>query len=172
MTDRKEGYVPCEVPKDKFDLTEFHIFNKKEFDFLAEYSKSLDPEKAGKEVGLSRQQALNWMKKEKFKQELTAIHEVWRTNIRMTSSHASSKLLKLMDKFEGDYDKMEDGDKTKMAQALMKGADSYLKATGSYQQEDTSGGNNIVINIDLSGELAPRQVDGEVLDDIDHEDDD
>lgn len=172
MVDRTEEpeqdnpYIPCEVPKDHFDLTDFHRFSKKEFDFLAEYSKDLDGPRAAKEVGISPPTMGKWLEKEKFKQELTAIHDVWRKNIRMTSSHASAKLLDLMDKFEADYDMMEDGDKTKMAGALMKGVDSYLKATGKYQPEESGDGSNIVINVDLSGELSPRDIEGEVVEDV------
>lgn len=163
--DRKD-YTPCEVPKDHFDLTEYHEFSKKQFDFLVEYAKDLDGPRAAKELGIAQATARNWLRSEPFKQELTAIHNVWRKNINMTSAHASAKLLDLMEKFENDYDEMEAGDKSKMANALMKGADSYLRATGQYKDKEDKGGNQITINIDLSGDLKPREVNQVDLEDI------
>lgn len=163
MDKDSENYTPCKVAKDSFDLTEYHEFTAKQFHFLEEYSKDLNPARAAKDVGVSDKVAKRWLTTDGFKQELMAIHDVWRKNIRMTSAHASAKLLDLMDKFENDYDEMELGDRPKMAGALIKGADSYLKATGKYQPEQEAGGNNITINIDLSGELKPRNIDGEVI---------
>lgn len=158
MDENKDNYIPAQVGKDTFDLTEFHRFNLKQFKFLEEYSKDLDHARAAKEVGIQTATANKWLNQDAFKQELMAIHEVWRKNIKMSSAHASAKLLDLMQKFEDDYDMMEAGDKSKMANALMKGADSYLRATGQYAQKEESGGTNIVVNIDLSGDLKPRDV--------------
>ena len=163
-TDNKsKDYVPCKTAKDTFDLTEHFAFSKKHFSFLEEYAKDLDANRSAKEIGIHPDTAKKWLRTDAFKQELMAIHEVWRTNIRMTSAHASAKLIELMDKFESDYDEMDHQDKSKMAGALVKGADSYLKATGKYNQEKEIDSNQIVINIDLSGELKPREVDGEIL---------
>lgn len=169
MTKKPKKYTPCKVPKDGFDLTEYHKFTKRQFDFLGEYAKDLDVTRVCKDLDILPVTAYKWMETDAFKQELMGIHDVWRTNIRMTSAHASAKLLELMEKFERDYDDMDPADKSKIANALMRGADSYLRATGQYKDKESSGGANIQINIDLSGEMKPRDVDGEVVEESDSE---
>lgn len=160
-------YKPGTVEKGQFDLTEHYAFTRDQFKYLQSYSLDLDESRAMKDIGVTPSKLKKWKSEEGFLAELSVIHDVYRKAIRMTSNHAAAKLLDLMDKFEGDYDQMDHSDKSKMAQSLMKGADSYLKATGQYANEKDVSGNNITINIDLSGELKPRVVDAEVIDNDD-----
>lgn len=158
-------YVPAQVKKGEKDVAEFYRFNAAQFEFLRVYSQNgLDLPAAAKAAGVTKGTADNWMQQEKFKAEVDAIYDVYRANLRMTSEHASARLIKLMNKFEKDYDTGETlKDKASMAKALSSMADTYLKATGTYKGDKGVSEGNIVINIDLTGE-SKKMKKAEVID--------
>lgn len=162
-------YTPGVRPIGTHNSMEYYAFDMEQIRFLEAYAKSLDVDRACEDTGINKRRAKSWMNIPAIQEEIMEINKVWAKSVRMTGKSASSKLLELMDKLEADYDVMGEDNKSKMANALMKGADTYLRAAGMYQRDDGPSGTTIEINIDLSGELQPRSVDGEVVEDIEHE---
>lgn len=120
---------------------------------LEEYAKDLDMVRACREAGYKnpKRQAHMFGKNDKIKAEMQVIHDVWRSSLRMTSKHAAARHISLMDKFESDYDRFDEtvSIKGQLASTLGKMSDSYLRATGTYGERESSGG-GVVVNIDLS----------------------
>lgn len=156
-------YVPAQVKVGEVDMADYYRFNLRQFEFLRELGKVLDPQEAGRNLGIPKATVENWMKQERFRAEFMKIQEVFFTNVRMTAEHASAKHIKLMQKFEKAYDQADEvRDKASMAKALAGMSDSYMKATGLFSGKRDVKDSNIVINIDLSGEKKMRKA--EVID--------
>jgi len=146
-----KDYKVGTVTQGSKDLARYYQFSLKQMLFLKEYSKHLDADLAAKAVDVKERTVKKWLQTEAMRAEIMEIHSWWRWDIRMTSEAASSKHLKLMEKFEKDYNSLDLGDKPKMATPLAKMSDIYMRATNSYKNDDTSA-SNIIINIDLGGD--------------------
>lgn len=138
-----------------------------EMKFLKEYALDMDAKRAAAAAGYSNPDyGYRLVKKESLQPELARIHQVFIRNLEMTAESASARHLKLMEKFERDYDRIEDyTERAKMASPLARMSDSYLKAAGAYKGENGDSGTNIVINIDLGTEEVVKPViEGDVVD--------
>lgn len=132
----------------------FYWYEPDQLVFLDEYARTFDLDVARKAAGVSPSTVSEWLGQENFKAEFQEIYDIYKANRKMKAEYAGARLLRLMDKMEGDYDGADDiGDRAKMATPLVKAADSYLKATGMYGG-GTGGSTGIDVNItiDLGGE--------------------
>lgn len=165
-----DEYTPGEVQKVKGGLPDFYRFSLKQLQFLEEYARDLDINRAAKEVGAAVKTVRgNWLTQEKFQAEIEAIHRIWQTNIRMTAEHATARHIELMDKVEDEFDKADGAsDKAKLAAPLAKMSDSYLKAAGKFATGGDQKGIHVTINIDL-GEDRTIAVEGEEVIDVESE---
>lgn len=139
----------------RVDLPQVNSFTLMELVALQEYAKDLDLTRACSAAGYAHPSsaAARMKKRDHIKAELAAIHDVWRTNFEMTAEHASARHIKLMNKFEKDYDRLpkhtERGESTiagQLAGTLGKMSESYLKASGKFERDETESG-QIVMNI-------------------------
>jgi hypothetical protein len=125
-----------------------------EINFLHEYNKDLDVERALKATGLKKG-ALNPHKEQgqALLLEMQQISKDWQAAIRMNTQAAAAKHMELMEKFEKDYDSadIKNQNKSGLSGTLARMSDANLKATGHYASEDKGGGTKVEINIDLGG---------------------
>ena len=149
-------------PGDTCD-TEFYRFSLMQLEFLQEYAKDLDANRAASAAGYKnyRTSAEKLLKNPAVRRELEAIHDAWRYNIRMTGEHASARHIKLMDKLERDYDASEIGDRAKLATSMVRASDSYLRAAGHFNQGGGGTESQVVINIDMGDSDGTVKIDGE-----------
>lgn len=151
------------------DLTGFNRFTLEEISFLdayAEYKADLDQIVAS--TGLKKKQLLNYMQKDPIKAELLEIQNVWRLNRKMTAEHAAAKHIELMQELESDYRKIDcPVDRAKMANPRVKASETYLKAAGHFNHGGDTQDAQVVINIDLGGDLENEKkvsIEGKKLD--------
>jgi hypothetical protein len=162
MTSRKSppksqseiGSLP-QKSEDAFgDIESFYPINKAEVNFLQEYNKDLDIERALKASGLKKK-ALNphTDQGQALLNEMREINIAWTSAIKMNSPAAAKKHLELMEKFEADYDgaDLKNQNKSGLASTLAKMSSDNLKATGHFGNQDAGGGTKVEINIDLGG---------------------
>lgn len=156
--DLQADYEPGLSRKSDYDPLshdDFNSFTLMELEALKEYAKDLDMTRACNAAGYvnGSAQAARMLAKDKFRAELKIIHDIWRTNLAMTAEHASARHIKLMNKFEKEYDNLPSmtskGDSTIKGQlvgTLGKMSADYLKAAG--QMDGASGQDaQVVINI-------------------------
>ena len=135
------------------DVSGFVRLTDKEEQFLEQYAECKADLKMIKAVtGLSAPQVARLVQKDVIKAEIEEIQMVWRLNRKMTAEHAAAKHIGLMQKLDKDYDTMDASNKTKMAQALVKASDTYLRAAGHFTHGGGEADTKVVINIDLGGD--------------------
>lgn len=139
-----------------------HFFTAKQRIFLDTLSRTLDYKQALKDSGLKPHQV---QKSPYLMDEAKIILEA--SGFIHRKNAAMGNHLRLMDKFEKDYDTGPKADKPKYAGVLAKMSESCLKAAGEFG-EDVEGsgasGVKVVINIGQPSQPAPRAVDVEVSD--------
>jgi uncharacterized protein (UPF0332 family) len=140
---------------------DFYLFNPKELKFLEEFAKDLNPVRACQEVGYKEpeQAAKRLLEIEAIKVECKAIYDARFKALRMTQEQAAAKHISLMEKFEQDYDKMDPGDKARMANALSKASGDYLRAAGLFGKENKQTP-NVVINLNIADKDKGVVIDG------------
>lgn len=151
------------------DLVEFYHFRPKQIEFLKEFQKDCDLERAGKAVGYSKSTLQKFLDPhtelgQAMLREIRAIQEDWMKAIKLNAQKSAVKHLELMEKFENDYDQadLKSPVKGMLAGTLAKMSDASLKATGQFNREGTSSGVRVEINIDLtSNQEKPIDITGE-----------
>lgn len=146
-----------ETQRGDVDATGFYMIRPEQFRFLKEYSKDVDMARVAKELDIKPSTLQAWLATEGFKAEIIAIQKVWSTNIRFNAQHASAKHLALMDKIEEAYDEGDLDEKAKFAPSLMRGSDTFMRATNHFTPEIGTKGVQIQINIDLSASKTPEK---------------
>lgn len=150
--DQTTEYKAGEVQKSGTALPDYHRLTYKQVIFLEAYAKSMgDINKAAKKAGAAlRTVKETWLKQPKIQEEIDRIQEVWATTtLRMTAEDASARHIKLMDKMEKHLDDNEsDTDAAaKVMNPLAKMSDTYLKATGKFNDDKGNSGVSVSINI-------------------------
>lgn len=167
MTFEVEEYEPGNIDMakeegiDAYDLPMERGLTMQHYTVLQEYAKDLDLTRACSVAGYSHPQvaASRLKKKPHLRAEMRKVEEVYGKNIiEMTAERGSARFLKLMDKFERDYDDLpkvtEKGESTiagQLAGALARMGSDYLKATGHFSEQTTEA-DNISITINMHGE--------------------
>lgn len=163
LTAQGVGFEPKEYEAGETAFDEFYRFSLLQLNFLEEYAKDLDANRAARAAGYKKPHdtARTLLNNPAIRREIEAIHDCWRYNIRMTAEHASARHIRLMDKVEDEFDKAEEaGDKAKFATSLMRGSDTYMRAAGHFNHGGGGNDTQVVINIDLGDERGVV-IDGE-----------
>ena len=140
---------------------DFYLFHPKELQFLEEFAKDLSPVRACRDMGYKEpeQAAQRFLEVPQIKVECKAIYDARFKALRLTQEQAAAKHLMLMEKFERDYDCMDPGDKSKMANALSRFSGDYLRAAGLFGKESKQTP-NVVINLNIADKDKGVVIDG------------
>lgn len=136
------------------EVENFYPLNREDLNFLQEYNKDLDIERALKDSGLKKSQLKPAKDRgQALLLEMKNIQAAHMAAIQMNAPAAARKHLELMQKFEDDYDAtdLKSQNKSGLSSTLARMSDANLKATGHYGQAERSQGTKVEINIDLSG---------------------
>lgn len=142
-------------------IGDFYLFNPKELQFLEEFAKDLNPERACRDMGYKEpeQAAKRFLQIEPIKVECKAIYDARFKALRLTQEQAAAKHLTLMEKIEKDYDGSDSETKAKFANALSKFSGDYLRAAGLFGRESKQTP-NVVINLNISDKDKGVIIDG------------
>lgn len=134
-----------------------HFFTKKQLTFLQSYAESLDIEKALSESGMRLQDV---KKSDYLTNEIQYIEKA--ACLTHRNSAAKGNHLRLMQKFEDDYDGVKkQSDKNSLANTLARMSEANLRVAGEYSDQlDAAAvsGIQVVINMDKPvdyGQEAP-----------------
>ena len=128
---------------------ELHFYTKKEIEFLDVYAETLDKDAARKASGMTVRQI---ERNSYLAKEIRIIQKMVQKKHRLKTMKMNH--LRMMEKFEEDYDKLKDeGDNRSavgMAGTLARMSETGMKATGDFHQEkDNTSGMQVSININL-----------------------
>lgn len=147
-----QGYTPGTKPASGKALENYHRLTYKQIKFLDAYAKNLgDLKAAAKKAGVAmRTVKETWLKEVGIQEEIDRIQKAWAvSSLRMTAEEASLRHIELMNKMEKHLD--DNSDDTEVAAKVMnplaKMSDTYLKATGKFNDDKGSSGVNVNINI-------------------------
>jgi hypothetical protein len=137
------------------DLVGYNRFTLQEIEFLDAYAEmKADLDKIKALTGMNARQCHNMLQKDHIKAEIVELQNVWRLNRKMTAEHAAAKHIELMMEMERDYKAIDDPvDRAKMANPRVKASETYLKAAGHFNHGQDTQDAQVVINIDLGGDL-------------------
>jgi len=160
----KELHIGGSEKKDSFALQEFHPFKPKHYQFLIEFQKDLDMERALKASGFGARAGENFLDPDtpfgrQMSSEIMAIQKEFAKGIKLHAKWSASKLVEYMEKIEADYENSDLETRAKFASTMARFADTALKATGQYASKGVDKGTRVEINIDLSGEGNMKRVD-------------
>lgn len=147
--------VPTSVPSERRD-GEVYVFKKQELDFLREYSASLDETIAFTNAQVDIRRRSEMLENIHVKKEMARIQRAWSCRSRMTQEYAGGEHMRLMEKFEENYDSLETGNKPKMAGVLAKMSEATLKATGLIGSDKEQTMPTVIVQMNMGG--APETV--------------
>lgn len=149
--------VPETVPSQKCD-GEFHSFSKAEMEFLQAYSSCYDVDQAFTEARIERRRRSEILDDPYVKAEMVNIQQVWKYHGRMSAGFAAGNHMRLMGKFENEYNKSGRSDKAKFAGTLAKMSEATLKSTGMIGNQHKDDIPTVIINVDGSDNTANVQI--------------
>ena len=133
------------------DLREFYDYSLPELEFLEEYKKDLNTERAGKAVGVTSRTVQNWVAQSKIKDVMARIHDTYVDAILMDSKIAAGEFISVFREMRECFS----GGDTKVASALATMSGNFLRATGHYSSDAHNQTPQVQINIDL-GNPKPK----------------
>lgn len=145
--------TPETVPSLKGD-GKVYVFKKHELDFLREYSVCLDEKLALSKVNVAHQRHSEILENPYVQEEMARTQRAWRYRSRMTQEQAAGEHMRLMEKFEENYDKLETGNKPKMAGVLAKMSEATMKATGLIGSERDQAMPTVIVNMNMGDPQA------------------
>lgn len=156
---KNEVYVPGDKPASGKALENYHRFSFKQVKFLEAYAKNLgDVNKAAKTAGVAvRTVKESWLKEVGMQEEIARIQEAWSVaTLRGTAEEAMMNHIELMEKMTKHLDNNAEDTETaaKVMNPLAKMSDTYLKATGKFNDDKKAAGATVTINI---GDSAPTK---------------
>lgn len=171
-----EKYVPGAEPASGKALENYHRLTFKQVKFLESYAKNLgDINKAAKAAGVAvRTVKESWLKEVGIQEEIARIQECWAVStLKGTAEEAMTRHIGLMNKMEDHLDqakiKVKDKDTgeekeildtdtaAKVMNPLAKMSDTYLKATGKFNDDNKQAG--VTVNINITDSEIPKTID-------------
>lgn len=140
--------VPESVPSLQHE-GEKYVYKKAEINFLREYASSLDEDVAFAQLGLDSRRKSEILASPYVKAEMSRIQDTWRYRSRLTQDVAAGEHMRLMEKFEGDYDNLKVSDRPKMAGVLAKMSEGSMKATGLIGSERDQAMPTVIIRMNM-----------------------
>lgn len=134
---------------------EEYVYKKPELEFLKEYATCLDEDLAIAKVNVPQQRRSEILANPHVLEEMKKIQRAWRFGSRLTQGVAAGEHMRLMEKFEENYDKLETGNKPKMAGVLAKMSEANMKATGLIGAERDQAMPTVIVNMNMG---APEEV--------------
>ena len=129
----------------------------KELEFLKVYAETLDKTKAAKAAGYP--DSYEAMQSDKICSEMERINDAWFYENRMNAKFASGEHQRLMEKFEGQYDKTGGKTKAQFAGVLAKMSESSLKATGKIGGNSEGGeGTRVFVQLNIGNDSSAEVV--------------
>lgn len=147
--------VPASVPSLKKD-GDVYVFKRAELDFLREYASCMDEHQALGQTGIDRRRWSEMLENPHVKNEMARIQRAWRYRSRMTQEFAGGEHMRLMDKFEENYDALESKERPKMAGVLAKMSEATMKATGLIGADKDQAMPTVIVNMNMG---TPENVD-------------
>lgn len=131
------------------------ILTPKQKTFLVALAEGGDEQEAAKVAGYkSVHEALE---SEYVLAEVERIQKAWAYEVRMNAKFASGEHMRLMEKFEDDYNIAKKDDKPKMASVLAKMSDTTLRASGKMGGGEGVGGATVNVQINIGGSVPVSQ---------------
>ncbi len=150
--------VPTSVPSLKKE-GEVKIFTKPQLDFLRAYSQCYDEDQAFTEARIEKRHRSDILNEPHVKEEMQKIQRVWQFHGRMTAGFAAGNHMRLMSRFESEFDGSEShGDRAKFAGTLAKMSEASLKSTGLIGNQQSDQVPTVIINMTDSSATANVQV--------------
>lgn len=137
---------------DNFVDEDYFPFSLKTLQFLQNFANSLDYNQAALEAGYQNSYIYKLIERPEVKKEMEVIYRKRFDAIGMDAQLTSGEHLRLQNKFESDYDKMDLNGKAKMASPLAKMSTESLRASGCFDPKGEIGGTNVQVNIKIGGE--------------------
>jgi len=129
------------------------LLTPKQKSFLVSLSENGDANLAAAEAGYKS--ASEAFESEIVVAEAERIQNAWSYEVRMNARFASGEHMRLMDKFETEYDGLKVAEKPKMAAVLAKMSDTSLKASGKMNPWAGEGGASVQVQINIG--VSPAQ---------------
>lgn len=144
--------VPTSVPSLKKE-GEVKVFTKPQLDFLRAYSQTCDEEVAFVEARIDRRYRNDMLEEPHVQKEMQKIQQVWRFQARLTAGFSAGNHMRLMEKFEDEYDSSDKKEeKARFAGTLAKMSEGTMKATGLIGTTQTNELPTVIINMNGSGD--------------------
>jgi hypothetical protein len=125
------------------------LLTGKQKKFLVALSETGDGDEAAKIAGYKNLSEA--LESEFVAAEAERIQVAWGFEVRMNARFTSGEHMRLMDKFETEYDGLKKDDKPKMAAVLAKMSDTSLKASGKMSAQGGDGGSTVNVQINIGG---------------------
>lgn len=145
--------VPDSVPSLQTEGA-LYVFKKREIDFLREYGNSLDEDVAFGQLGLDSRLKSEILNNAYVQQEMGRIQQAWRYRSRLSQDQAAGEHMRLMQKFEEDYDLQKTADKSKMAGVLAKMSEASMKATGLIGSDREQAMPTVIIRMNMGDDTT------------------
>lgn len=127
--------------------------------FLESYTQNLDEKKACQDAGIEYSNRDSVIGNPHVQREMALIQRAWRYKGRLTAESAAGEHMRLMEKFEDNFDSAEKhGDKAKYAGTLAKMSEASMKATDLIGKENHDAMPSVVVNIDMGDSSEPKEV--------------
>lgn len=143
---------------------EDYVFKKHELSFLREYSVSLDEKKALTAASVDSRRHSEIVSNPHVIEEMLRIQKAWRYRGRVTQEFAGGEHMRLMEKFENDYDKVSLKERSKMAGVLAKMSETTMKATKLIGSDEGQQMPTVILNMNM-GDAEQVSVDVKGVDD-------
>ena len=135
------------------------LFTPKQKKFLEVLAEGGDDVAAAKAAGYKNLSEA--MESDIVAAEMVRIQAAWSYEVRMNARFASGEHMRLMEKFENQYDESNKDDKPKMAGVLAKMSDTSLKASGKMNPMNGSGASMVNVQINIGSKKQEIVIDGE-----------
>lgn len=156
--------VRDKVPSLKKD-GEVYVFNRQAIMFFEHYTQTMDVEKSLEAAGVEGRRRSEFLDNPYIVGELDRIQQAWSLQHRMTVGFASGEHLRLMQKFENEFDRESGKVKSSYAGHLAKMSEAAMKAVGLIGSDNSPTVPNVSIHLSLGGE-QPMIIEGKTNEDV------
>lgn len=132
------------------------LLTTKQMKFLRVFGEALDKDDAARAAGYN--DASTAMESEVIVAEMEKIQEAWFHENRMNSKFASGEHMRLMEKFEKEYDSTGAKLRPQVASVLAKMSETSLKASGKMDQNADQARTQVLVQLNIGGDKAEADV--------------
>lgn len=132
---------------------EVYVFNGPTIKFFEAYTQSMDVEAAALAAGIDTRHRNEFLSNPYVIAEIDKIQRAWSLSHRMTVGFAAGEHMRLMEKFEGQFDKEKGKVKSSYAGTLAKMSEAVMKGVGLIGADNAPTVPNVSIELNLGGKV-------------------